>query len=301
MIQQTKYGYALGVEPKWIAVEGVRTRYFEMGSGEPILLITGGNFGSADGASVVETWEANFSVLAQRYRVVALDKIGQGHTGNPLRDDYTMQAVVTHAIAFMQALDLTNVHVVGQSRGAMAAVNVVRQCPERTRSCTIVNSSTLAPGVGLNEVVLSGCPFPSYSREAQRWNFEMCAYQTRFVSDAIVEAGYEVLQLPKYRESVMKMEEEGLKASLFLPQLARMKQETLHWLSDHGMGRPTQVIWGLNDKTATLDRAISLVQLIAEKERQTTFHVINEAGHHPYREHPEYFNEIMFGFLSTLR
>ena len=31
------------------------------------------------------------------------------------------------------------------------------------------------------------------------------------------------------------------------------------------------------------------------------YDVFNEAGHHPYREHPEQFNEMMLGFLRTIQ
>lgn len=292
----------MGVEPSWIDVDGVRTRYFAAGSGEPILLITGGNFGSPEAASTVETWDRNFLPLSRRYRVIAIDKLGQGHTGNPVvDDDYTMQAVIRHIVGFIGALGLENLHVVGQSRGGMPTAAVTRLCPERIRSLTIVNSSTLAPGIGLNEVALAGCPYPSGTRDAQRWLFQMCAFNKAIVTDDFVEAGYEVIHLPKYQESCRKMEVEGLKQSRFIPQLAKLKGELLDQLAAAGPGRPTQIVWGANDRTATLDRALSLYQLIASRERQASFTVINQAGHHPYREHPEQFNEIMFGFLGALQ
>src|SRR5690606_30888216 len=143
---------AMGVAPRWIDAAGIRTRYFEAGQGEPILLVTGGNFGAGDVASIVQTWDRNFIGLAQRYRTIAVDKLGQGHTDNPAQDtDYTMDAVVKHLADFVKALGGEPVHVVGQSRGAMAAACLTLDHPCLVRSCTLVNTSTLAPGVGLNE------------------------------------------------------------------------------------------------------------------------------------------------------
>lgn len=288
-------------EPKWIDVEGIRTRYFDKGEGEPILLITGGNFGSPDSASTVEIWCDNFHVLARHYRVIALDKLGQGHTDNPKNDDYRMQAVVAHARGFLQALDLRGLHVMGQSRGAMLASRLTLESPERVRSCTLVNTGTLSPGVGLNEVHLSGCPHPNGTRESQRWIFERCAHNTDTITDELVDAGYQVMQLPKYQEAVRKMTAEGLAGSLFLPQLAVLKRDTLQRIADAGLGRPTQIIWGFNDHTTTMEAALELFRLIAARETQTGFHLINDAGHHPFHEHPEQFNEIALGFLRNLQ
>ena len=61
----------------------------------------------ADSAPSAHAWNLNFVPLAERFQVIAFDKIGQGFTGNPLRDeDYGMAAVVRHAAAFIEALDI---------------------------------------------------------------------------------------------------------------------------------------------------------------------------------------------------
>ena len=47
-------------EGKWIDVEGIRTRYYEAGSGEPMVFIYGGNFGTGDSASMTREEVAAF-------------------------------------------------------------------------------------------------------------------------------------------------------------------------------------------------------------------------------------------------
>jgi pimeloyl-ACP methyl ester carboxylesterase len=52
-------------------------------------------------------------------------------------------------------------------------------------------------------------------------------------------------------------------------------------------------VWGFNDRTATLERGIELFRMIARHERRAQFHVINQAGHFPFREHAARFNALL--------
>ena len=92
---------------KFVDVGGVRTRYFERGSGEVVVLVHGGAFGSTTGACCADDWDLNFDGLARWFRVFAIDKLGQGYTDNPRTDDdYTMHAAVQHAYATLRALGI---------------------------------------------------------------------------------------------------------------------------------------------------------------------------------------------------
>ena len=62
-------------QAKYIDIDGINTRYFEEGSGEPMILIHGGQMGMASSA---EIWFMNFSEFAKNYHVYAFDKLGQG-------------------------------------------------------------------------------------------------------------------------------------------------------------------------------------------------------------------------------
>lgn len=290
---------SLGVDAKWIEVSGLKTRYFEAGTGSPVMLITGGHFGNPTATSTVETWEHNFPAISRAHRVIAVEKLGQGQTDNPPADDYTMQAVVAHLAAFMDAMALDGVHVVGQSAGALPAVALVRERPSRVRSCTVINSSTLSPGVGMTEVNLAGCPHPSYTRESQRWVMERSAFDPASVTDNFVESGYEVMCSPRYREAVAKMQG-GAKDALFVPRLAALKADLLNWMMSGGLSRPTQVVWGANDRTAGIERGVELFDMLSRHERRCSMHVFNAAGHHPYREHPAHFNEVLLRFTAAV-
>lgn len=283
---------------KFIDVAGIRTCYYEKGTGEPLILFHGGNFGSPDLADSSLDWDTVFDALSARYRVVAIDKIGQGRTGIPRRDeDYAMAAVVRHACAAMDALGIKSAHLVGHSRGAYLTCRMTLERPDRAKSCTIVDSNTCAPGISLNDIVFANPPEPRLGKQSQRWVAERYSFSTAHITESWLDDMVEIAAGAEYREAVRKMEDEGLKVRLFLPGLLRDKIEMFGWIRDRGMKRPTQLIWGYNDPTATMDQARALFDLIAQRERRAQLHVFNQSGHFTYREHPSAFIACLDGFI----
>jgi 2-hydroxy-6-oxonona-2,4-dienedioate hydrolase len=284
---------------KFIDIDGVNTRYFEKGSGESVVLFHGSHFGTMDSCNSAIDWELNFDSLAEWFHVIAVDKLGQGHTDNPKsNEDYTMAAVVRHARRFLVATALEGAHVIGHSRGGYLVARLTLLHPEVVKSCVIIDSGTLAPGPSATEYIMANAPEPRLSRESQRWVDERYSYSAKHITDSWLDAAVEIANLPKYREAVRKMEDQGLKRNRFLPQLTLEKEESLNWIIQGRLQTPTLVVWGYNDPTASLKRGQMLFELIAEKTPIAQMHVINRAGHYCYREQPEAFHQAVKGFVQ---
>jgi len=252
---------------KFIEVDGIRTRYFDAGEGETIVLFHGGNFGSPHGADCAADWNLNFDGLSGQCRVIAVDKIGQGYTDNPRTDgEYSMESVVRHALRFLEVLDLGDCHIVGHSRGAYLTCRMTLEDPSRIKSNIMVDTATLGPGQGRNHIVFADTPQPFLSRESQRWVMERYSYNPKCVTEDWLDELMRVAALPKYQESVEKMEQQGLEQRVFLPSHGQQKAETFDWLMERGTGRPNLLIWGLNDPTATVDQGFVLFDIVSHKE-----------------------------------
>jgi 2-hydroxy-6-oxonona-2,4-dienedioate hydrolase len=286
---------------KYVAVDGIRTRYFEKGDGPILVLFHGGHFGSHDAADSAEDWSLNFDGLTKWFHVIAVDKIGQGHTDNPKNDgEYTIATVVRHAYGFLKALGLRNVHPIGHSRGAYLAARLSLEHPELFKSCILIDTNTLAPGISKNETVMANPPQPRLSRESQRWILQRYSFSFEHITDEWLDAVTAVGALPKYQEAVHKMETLGLRTTRFLPHLARQKDETLGWIRDRGFGVPTLLVWGFNDPTATLDQGHALFDLIVRGTPNSRMQIFNRAGHFTYREHPAEFNDLIRTFVQRV-
>jgi 2-hydroxy-6-oxonona-2,4-dienedioate hydrolase len=286
--------------PKWIEADGVSTCYFEAGSGEPVVLVHGGNMGAPEASVSAACWLYNIEPLSKHFHVVALDRLGQGYTEAPLRDeDYTMAASARHAAAFIKALGLPPVHLVGHSRGAYIAVRIALEHPELVRSVTIVSSGTLMPLIGTNENALMPCPLPTPSREAVHWVHRAYSFNPDCVTDDWVDMSYASVVLPEYQRGVRKMADEGLRNSLFVPALQKQKRETINAIREGHLQRPVQIFWGYNDRTATYEGGPELFRMIAPHERRTALHMLNEAGHFVFAEQPAQFNALLTRFIHA--
>ena len=64
-----------GLTSKFVDVKGVKTRYYEMGQGEPMVLVHGG---ATAGSSTANVWSRNIPGLAKHYHIYAVDRLGSG-------------------------------------------------------------------------------------------------------------------------------------------------------------------------------------------------------------------------------
>ena len=102
---------------------GIRTRCFEKGEGEAVILLHGGG-GHA------ETWVRNLIPLSEKFRVLAIDYLGHGYTDKP-KITYSLDAFSKHLVDFMDAAGIKKAHLVGESQGGQISVLTAYEHPER--------------------------------------------------------------------------------------------------------------------------------------------------------------------------
>ncbi len=284
---------------KYVDIDGIRTRYFEMGEGETVILLHGSYFGADLSADHTANWSRNFEGLAEWGHIIALDRLGQGYTDNPKRaEDYTMAAVVAHTSAFIRTLGLGDIHLVGHSRGGYIACRTTLDHPELIKTCVLIDSGTLAPGTTPMAEIMAGAPEPRLSRESQRWVLQRYSYGYDHIDDEWLDEMTAVAATEKYKEAFAIVEVEN---SPYTAHLKKHKAETLQIIQDRGMQKPTLVIWSWNDPTAVIERGHKLFDLIAETEPRAQMHIFNKSGHFTDREHPEEFNAVLQPWVAMNR
>ncbi len=286
------------MNPKFVDVNGIKTRYLEDGSGEPIVLIHGGQYGSNSNAY---NWKLNFEGLSKHFHVYAIDKFGMGYTDNPQSDEeYTMDPLLKHASGFLDALGIEKTTLVGHSRGGLLATRLAADHSNRVSTLVIVNSGSLAPslpsgGTDFHRDLgkkMEGQP----TMEKVEIEPIMYSYSRKHITQDYLDELFKIAKLPKTIESKEKMKVLGGK--LFYPSVGKVKEETLQMIEKGRLKAPTLIIWGLNDPSADVKNGLAITQIIGAKITKTQMHILNEAGHFSYREQPEDFNQSVINFAA---
>ena len=284
-------------EAKFVDVKGINTRYYELGTGDPMLLIHGANF---SGTSSTNTWTRNIGGLAKSFHVYSPDRLGCGMTDNPKSDDdYTIQAVVAHLYDYIQTMGIKKLHLVGQSLGAYVAARLALEHPDVTKTLVMVDTNSLAPEVGsfaerLRKVNEGR---PDGTRDYIRFYWERMSYTREHVTDDYVDAGYFMETQPKSVDIKKKMEAFGNDS--WRKSMAAQKPETLQWLKEGRLQVPILLCWAADDPTALLEQGLLLYQIIREENHITRMYIVNHGGHFHYREYPDEFNKVVTNFIQT--
>lgn len=107
--------------------------YYEVhGTGDPILFIHGG------GGSVDRTWPKEYSSdLSRDFMVIMADSRGQGSSTDGA-GPITFGRIASDALRLLDHLGIARAHVVGHSSGAIAALHLLVDFPDRVKTATLL-------------------------------------------------------------------------------------------------------------------------------------------------------------------
>jgi pimeloyl-ACP methyl ester carboxylesterase len=303
---------------EYIDVDGIRTRYFHAGQGEALVLIHGGQWpatSSADG------WSSIFDHLSEHYHVYSFDKLGMGFTDNPKSDaDYSMDAIIKHAHGFIKAVGIKKAIVAGQSRGALPAARIAIDDPELVSHLVLFDNNALASGdikMAEREDVRADREAPT--RESIKRGLMASPLHVRkdFITDAYVEAQYQIATLPKIAEADKKFRE--LKDKWVRANPDRVKQDprlgnnvganawwlidtkdqTLDMMRAGRLKAPTIMIWGWNDSFAPYTLGLDTMGILSKVLDRVELHMLNKASHFVFAEYPIEATRLINNFVSA--
>ena len=281
-----------------VEADGIPTRVYEAGEGDPLVLVHGGGFGSLYS---LDCWSLNLAALERQFRVVAFDKLGQGHTGNPEDDSrYTFERLLAHACALLDRLDLGPAHVVGHSMGALLAARLVLDRSGLARSLTIVDSNTVAPDDPRYpwtkfyvELAARFPPGPP-DRETVAIEPELQSYSREHVTDEFVDRLLEIARRAEFAEAAARILE--LREVIWMPSILPERARLLDEIDHGGLPVRTFVVWGADDPSAPLPLALALHERIAVRTPEADLLVLGRAGHYCFRERPRAFERALTAF-----
>ncbi len=107
-------------ETKFVSVNGVRTAYYEVGEGRPVVFVHGTPTWSY-------TWRNVLPIVGGEHRAIAFDLLGMGNTERPDAAAYSYEEQAAHLAGFIDALGLDDPILVGTDWGGALAVDYTRR------------------------------------------------------------------------------------------------------------------------------------------------------------------------------
>jgi 2-hydroxy-6-oxonona-2,4-dienedioate hydrolase len=266
-------------QPQWIfpplpelrstTVFGQTIRYYDVGSGPPLLLIHGIG-GDAD------EWVFCLEPFSKSHRVLALDLLGFGRSGKrPI--EYHIAGFVEVVGHFLKTLRIDHAAILGESLGGWIAAAFALKFPEIVDKLILVDAAGVWGDIK-NLPVDVRVSTIGHLREV----FQLLFYDKRLVSEALVDMAYR-LHLERgdgYTiDSVLRSQEGG--------------RERLDNVIG-GIAAPTLIVWGEQDEMIPLTVGQRLQKLIAGSKLE----VIPQCGHLPALEKPAEFARRVLEFLA---
>lgn len=264
---------------KSVRANGIQTNYHDAGAGFPVLMI----HGSGPGVSALANWRLTIPALSQKRRVILPDMVGFGFTERPKGIQYGLETWVAHAIGLMDALDLKQVDLIGNSFGGALSLAIAARHPGRVRRLVLMGSAgvdfELTPA--LNEV---WGYTPSF--ENMRHMMDLFAYDRSLITDDLARMRYEASLQPGLQEAY---------ASMFPAPRQRAVEALCTPVSAlRHLPHETLIIHGRDDKVVPPGNARLLNTYIANSQ----MHIFGKCGHWTQIEHSARFCRLVNDFLD---
>lgn len=262
-----------------ISAAGIRTNYHDRGSGAPVLLI----HGSGPGVSAWANWRGVMPALARQARVIAPDMVGFGYTERPAGFNYNLDNWVRQAVGLLDALELAQVDLVGNSFGGALALALAIRHPNRVRRLVLMGSVGVPFDITPELDAVWGYQ-PSLA--AMREMLDIFAFDRSLVTDELAQLRYEASIRPGFQESYAAMF--PAPRQRWVDALASSADDIRH------LPHETLVIHGREDRVIPLAVAYRLAELLPRMQ----LHVFGRCGHWTQIEHAARFAKLVGDFLA---
>jgi 2-hydroxymuconate-semialdehyde hydrolase len=262
---------------------GFDTNVHDLGAsrpGQPPVLFI---HGSGPGVSAWANWRLAIPVLAKERRVLAPDMVGFGYTERPAGIAYTMDTWVQQALDLLDALDLPQADVVGNSFGGALSLALAIRAPHRVRRLVLMGSVgvsfPITPGL---DAVWGYQP----SVENMKRIMDVFAYNRDLLTDELAEMRYRASIRPGVQESY---------AAMFPAPRQRWVDAMASRESDiRALPHETLILHGREDQVIPLQTSLTLSSWIPRSQ----LHVFGHCGHWTQIEHAARFTQLVSNFLT---
>ena len=263
----------------------ITLHYHEAGAGPTVVLLHGGG----PGASSWSNFGRNIGVLAQHFRVLAVDQPGYGHSDKLAEHEQYNRYSAAALLALFDHLGLERAALVGNSLGGGTAVRFALDNPDRAGRLVL-----MGPG-GLSVNLFSPDPTEGvkllgrFTVEPTRENMErflrIMVYDQKLVTPELIDERFAIASQPESLAAAKAMGKSFAGPDFELGMM---------WREVYKLRQRVLLIWGREDRVNPLDGALVALKMIPRVE----LHVFGQCGHWVQLEKFDEFNRLAIDFLG---
>lgn len=283
---------------KTIQVNNYDFHYTEEGTGIPVIFIHGS-------VSDYRTWKHQIPFFSKQFRAIAYSRRRHHPSaGDDTKAEYTVQNHSKDLTAFIEALDLAPVHLVGSSYGAFTGMFAAMNHPHRVKSLVLCEPPVIPllvsnPNNPLRVLSLIARDFStgkSFLKFGMKAMFPAVKKLRRgdleegvrlFTNGVLGEGGFE--KLPGDIQAKMMGNAEALKAELLGPEYPDFREK------DAARLKTTPALFVCGEKTPKFFHSIT--DRLHKRLPGSELTVIPGVSHNMHEANPETFNQQVLDFL----
>lgn len=240
-----------------------KLKFIEEGNGEPLVLLHGLFGALSNFMPLIEYFRHHYKVVVPMLPLLEMDIL---HT--------SVGGLAKFVNRFLEARDLKDVHLLGNSLGGHVGLVHTLKHPERIRSLILTGSS------GLFENGM-GDSYPKRGDyEFIKKKTELTFYDPNIANKELVDEVYSIVNNRIKAIKIIALAKSAIRNNLG-EELNQIKQ-------------PTLLVWGKNDNITPPFVAEEFHKLIPNSE----LYFVDKCGHAPMMEVPDEFNAILHKFLK---
>ncbi|MCB2211616.1 alpha/beta hydrolase [bacterium] len=281
---QIDYGYPV----KYAEVRNLKIGYIDQGNGDQTLLLIHGLGSNAKG------WTRNIPVLAEQYRVIAVDLPGYGYS----KKDYYPYSLSWYAqvlTEFLTELGIADAVFVGHSMGGQISIITALEYPDVVSELVLISPAGVEDFTDGEKDWFRTVAVPELTEDATvrtiDVNLKRNFYDTPPEAEFMITDRIQVRGASDFSDYAYAVAQ-NIKAMVNEPTSDRLKNIT----------QPTLVLFGRNDGLIPNPylhggNTADIAALAAEKIPGATVNVFDKTGHFVQFESPDQTNEAILDFL----
>lgn len=270
--------------------DDMRLHYHEAGDPDapPVVLLHGGG----PGASSWSNFSRNIGVLAEKFRVLAVDQPGYGHSDKHTEHEQYNRYSATALLNLFDHLGIEHAALVGNSLGGGTAVRFALDNPDRAGRLVLMGPGGLSVNLFAPDPTEGVKLLGRFTQHPTRENIEkflrIMVFDQKLVTPELVEERFAIASKPESLAAARAMGKSFAGADFELGMM---------WRDAYKLRQRVLLIWGREDRVNPIDGALVALKQIPRVQ----LHVFGQCGHWAQLEKFDEFNTLTINFLEDDR